>query len=246
MWQRAAIQTVLETIFPPHCISCGCAVSELGALCANCWKETAFITGSTCDKCGVPLIGEPSDHPEYCDDCLEIERPWDKGRAALLYKDNGRKIVLALKHGDRLEIARPAGRWMHSAVREFVSEKTVVVPVPLHWTRFWRRRYNQSALLAASIAHQAKVPYVPDLLKRTGRTKPMDGLTRDERFALIAGQIAYREKRANQVKGKEVLLVDDVMTSGATLAASAEACLSAGAKLVCVVVLARVKKDAYF
>jgi len=241
---RAAFQTVLETIFPPHCLGCGEMVSELGALCPDCWREAHFISGLVCDKCGVPLPGECSDQPELCDDCMTIARPWAQGRAVLVYKGTGRKLVLALKHADRQEIAPPAARWMIRTLDGILTTATVIAPVPLHWTRFWKRRYNQSALLANAIAKQSGATAIPDLLHRKRRTRSLDGLSRDERFALMQGRLTLNPRFQDRIKGRNVLLVDDVMTSGATLAAATEACHVAGAAQVCIVALARVQKDA--
>jgi predicted amidophosphoribosyltransferase len=235
---------VLHTLFPPQCVVCGDAVDSDFGLCGPCWRDTSFIRGLVCDKCGVPLPGEDDGRPEYCDDCLTLARPWDRGRAALVYKGNGRKLVLALKHGDRLELARPGGRWMADAVRPLLTEGMVVAPVPLHRWRLLTRRYNQSALLAREVARLTGLAMCPDLLVRRRRTASQEGRNRDARFANVAGAIAVHSRRRSWLAGRPVLLVDDVMTSGATLAASAEACLAAGAGPVSILVLARVAKDA--
>ena len=180
---------------------------------------------------------------DRCDDCMSIARPWSQGRAALLYKDRGRTLVLALKHGDRHDIVRPAGRWMARAVRGIVHDDMLVAPVPLHWTRMVRRRYNQSSLIAQAMARELGLPMCADLLKRDRATASLDGKTRDARFGEMQDAISLHSKRAHLMKGRSVLLVDDVMTSGATLAACAEACHKSQASEVCVVTLARVAKD---
>lgn len=161
----------------------------------------------------------------------------------MLYKDKARAMVLALKHGDRLDLVRPAAAWMLRAARPMLVPGMLVAPVPLHWMRLFRRRYNQSALLSQAIARGAELDHCPDLLLRRRATGTQDGRGRDARFANMEGAITLHPKRARRVEGRHVLLVDDVMTSGATLAVAAEACVAGGARAVSVVTMARVAKD---
>ena len=237
------MQSVLNLAFPPRCTGCGAMVAEDFALCGACWRETPFIEGLVCDACGVPLPGEEGGAPEYCDDCLSIARPWGRGRAALVYRDRGRKMVLALKHGDRTEVARPAARWLMRAGLPLLTPETLLVPVPLHWRRLLRRRYNQAAELAKALARAGGQEWVPDALVRTERTPVLDGLGREARFAALGRAIRPHPRQGIRLKDRTVLLVDDVMTSGATLAAAAEAVRGAGAARVDVLVLARVAKE---
>lgn len=197
---------------------------------------------SVCVDCGTPLVGAAVTGGDRCDECMVIARPWKQGRAALLYCGKGRDLILALKHGDRPDIARPAGIWMARAASDLIQPQTLVVPVPLHWRRLVRRRFNQSALLARALAREAKVACCPDLLQRTRATPPLDGRGRDERFAVLRGALTVSRRRRLVLQGRPILLVDDVMTSGATFAAATEACLAAGSGPVCVVSLARVAK----
>lgn len=236
------MQAVLRLVYPPQCVACGEAVDSDFGLCGPCWRETGFITGLVCDLCGVPLPGEGEG--AECDDCIALGRPWVQGRAAFLYRDVGRKLVLGLKHADRIELARPAGEWLLRAARPILREGMVVAPVPLHWRRLLRRRYNQSALLSARLAASAGLAHCPDLLQRVRATGTQDGRDRAGRFGNLTGAMRVHPRRAQVLKGAHVLLVDDVMTSGATLTACAEACLATGARRVSVAVLARVAKDA--
>ncbi len=236
------MQAVLRLVYPPQCVACGEAVDSDFGLCGPCWRETGFITGLVCDLCGVPLPGEGEG--AECDDCIALGRPWAQGRAAFLYRDVGRKLVLGLKHADRIELARPAGEWLLRAARPILREGMVVAPVPLHWRRLFRRRYNQSALLSARLAALAGLAHCPDLLQRVRSTGTQDGRDRAGRFGNLTGAMWVHPRRAQVLKGAHVLLVDDVMTSGATLTACAEACLATGARRVSVAVLARVAKDA--
>lgn len=238
------IQTALRLVYPPRCLMCGCQVDSDFGLCGPCWRDTPFTAGLCCDICGVPLPGESSDQAESCDECMRVARPWSQGRAALIYRDNGRKMVLALKHGDRHEIVRPAALWMARAARPLLQDNMLIVPVPLHWTRLLKRRFNQSALLAQALSKQVELPYCPDVLVRHRRTKPLEGLGPNQRFEMMDSAISVHPKRRHMIVGRPVLLVDDVLTSGATLSAAASACLDAGASKVSVLALARVAKDA--
>lgn len=240
---RNRLQTAVQMVYPPRCLVCGGLVESDFGLCGSCWRETPFITGLVCDLCGVPLPGT-SAGIEHCDDCLTTARPWTHGRAALTYRDAGRKLVLALKHGDRQDIVPSASLWMARAARPILSPDMLIVPIPLHFYRLLQRRFNQSALLARALARHTGLACCPDALIRTSYTPSLEGKSRDERFATLANVLSAHPKRSHLLPGRSVLLVDDVMTSGATLAAAAEACLAAGAREVCVTVLARVAKDA--
>jgi ComF family protein len=236
------LQSALRLIYPPQCLSCREAVESDHALCPRCWRDTPFTTGLVCDLCGVPLQGEAEAGPACCDDCLTIARPWSRGRAAMLYEGNGRRLVLDLKHGDRLDLARPAAGWMARAGAPVLAPDMLIAPVPLHWTRLLRRRFNQAAMLARELAELCGLEACPDLLLRPRRTASQDGRDRDGRFRNVEGAIVLHPRRGTRATGRHVLLVDDVMTSGATLAVAADACLAGGARDVSVLVLARVAK----
>jgi predicted amidophosphoribosyltransferase len=238
------MQAALHLIYPPTCISCDAQVTTDFGLCGQCWRETPFITGLVCDLCGTPLPGDESGKAEHCDDCLTIARPWSQGRAALLYKDNARHMVLALKHGDRIDLSRPASNWMARVAQPMIQPGMIVAPIPLHWMRLVRRRFNQAALLSAGVAKMAGLDHCPDLLLRRRHTGTQEGRDRDGRFANLADALILHPRRTNRVEGRHVLLVDDVMTSGATFAAAAEACIAGGATGISVLALARVAKDA--
>lgn len=241
---RSGFETALRIVYPPHCLACNEIVGSQGGLCGKCWAQTPFISGLTCDLCGTPLPGEEAEGGiVHCDDCLRIARPWTRGRAALIYRDSARRLILGFKHGDRTEIARAAGQWMATAAQEIRLPGQIVVPTPLHWQRLFARRYNQAALLAAETARCLGLSHCPDLLERYRHTGTQEGKGAMARFDNLADAIRVNPRHAARIRGRPVLLVDDVFTSGATLAACADACLSAGADDVRVLALARVVKD---
>jgi len=238
------LQDTVQVLYPPQCLSCPALVTSDFGLCADCWRETPFVSGLVCDLCGVPLPGDDPGHRVLCDDCMTIARPWSQGRAALIYRDNARRMILALKHGDRLDLARPAAHWMSKAAQPMVRPNMLVIPVPLHWFRLFRRKYNQAALLSAGVAKVMGLQHCPDVLARRKSTGSQEGRTRDLRFTSMAGAFAVQERHSGLVKQRDILLVDDVMTSGATFAAATEALFASGAASVSILSFARVAKDA--
>jgi len=237
------MQAALHLLYPPQCISCAAHVTSDFGLCGACWRETPFISGLVCDLCGLPLPGDDRQERAVCDDCIQIARPWGQGRAALLYQDNARRLVLALKHGDRMDLARPAADWLVKAALPILRPGMLVVPIPLHWLRLVTRRYNQAALLSRRLARAAGLDHCPDVLVRRRFTGSQDGRGRDGRFANLVGAFAVPKRHRALVEDRDILLVDDVMTSGATFAAATEVLLAARAQSVNVLSLARVAKD---
>lgn len=236
------LQTMIRTIYPPQCVGCEALTEDDHGLCATCWTDTVFIHGAHCDACGAPLPGESQIDGLICDDCISTKRPWTKGRAALGYIGKGRSLVLSLKHGDRTDLAKPAARWMARYCADLLTNTSVFVPIPLHWTRMVRRTYNQAALLSAQLSHLTGTPHVPDALRRPHATPMMDGLTQHQRFELLHAALRPNPRKAAEISGRDVVLVDDVMTSGATFSAATKAVKKMGARRVCVLALARVTK----
>ena len=238
------LQKAVSILYPDQCVSCGAMVEGAHALCGACWTATPFLDGLVCDACGLPLLGEAAGDRALCDDCMSDPRPWDKGRAALLYRDNARRLVLALKHGDRLDLARPCGLWLAPHIPKLRPEGGVVVPVPLHWTRLVLRRFNQAALLVHAATSGTGCLAMPDALIRQRRTPSQEHRTKEDRVKNLDGSMVVNPARVEALCGRDVLIVDDVMTSGATFAEATRALRLAGVARVSVLALARVAKDA--
>ena len=234
--QRVAV-ALRDALYPLTCLLCHAPVGSPG-LCPACHRDAPFVTGAACDTCGAPLPGS-ADAPASCDGCLAAPPPWDDGHAAMRYAGSGRRLVLQLKHGDRTELAQAAALWIRRRARDVLTPDTVIVPVPLHRLRLLRRRYNQSAEIARALAHLSGSGYAPLALCRTRATLPQDHRSRPDRDANVAGSIALSQ----DVAGAHVAVVDDVMASGATMAACARAVREGGAARVTALVLARVARD---
>jgi predicted amidophosphoribosyltransferase len=160
----------------------------------------------------------------------------------MLYDGGGRRLVLGLKHADRLDLAPALAEWMVPRAIPLLSDDTLIAPVPVHWRRLFKRRYNQAAVLANALAGMVDRSVCPDLLARVRQTESQDGKGVDARYANVADAFAVTKRHRGKLAGRDVLLVDDVMTSGATLEACTQACLDAGAEQVCVIALARVTR----
>jgi len=236
-WRHAA-RLALDIALPTLCVACREPVDGEG-VCADCWAKLSFIEPPYCPKLGIPFVYDPgpgllsmeaiADPPAYA-----------RARAAVRYDDVARTLVHALKYQDRTDLAPAMGRWMARAGRELLDEADVLVPVPLHWRRAWGRRYNQSGALARVIARQSGVRVATEALRRVRPTQQQIGLSRSQRASNVQGAFKVTEARRSEIQGRRVVLVDDVLTSGATTDACARALLRAKAASVDVLVFARV------
>ena len=188
------------------------------------------------------MLGDHNDANILCDDCLNNPRPWTSGRAVFVHNAKARSMILALKGKDRHDLIAPFAHLMLRRGAEIFPPSPVLIPIPLHWQRQWCRRFNQSALIAQKMAHMAWINCCLDGLKKCRRTPELKEHTAEERRTLLHGSMAVNPARARYVAGREVVLVDDVFTTGATFSEAARACLAAGAKSVRVIALARTAK----
>ena len=208
-------------------------------MCAACWRELTFIVPPLCGQCGFPFDIDEGDGA-LCGACWRDPPPFDRARAALVYDAHSRQLPLAFKHGDRIEAAGAFGRWLARVGVDLLDARAILAPVPLHRWRLWRRRYNQAALLARAAADCAGRPVVADLLQRRRATPSQAGLSPAQRRRNVAGAFRVRRRHAGLVRGAHVVLIDDVMTTGATLSSCARALRRAGAERVDAITLARV------
>jgi ComF family protein len=238
--RHAAIRA-LDLLLPPRCAACDNPVETQGQLCSPCFGRTQFITAPFCARCGVPFASaDQGGDAQICPGCRAHPPVFRQARAALRYDDQARRLILPLKHGDRIELASILAPMMARAGAALLQGADVLVPVPLHRRRLFERKYNQAAVLAFGVGRLVDRPVLPDALIRIRRTAPLDDKSPDERAQEVAGSCRVRPSRQAKVFGRTVLLIDDVMTSGATTNACATALLEAGATAVDVLVAARV------
>lgn len=236
VWRRLP-----NLIFPPRCLGCEAAVSDVGALCAECWLDVSFIDGAVCPCCGRPFELDPGSQA-LCGACLRSPPLYDRARAVFVYNDASRPLVTGFKYGDRTDRAPSFGRWLARAGGELLCDADVLVPVPLHWKRLFLRRFNQSALLAQAIHRESLVPVLLDGLERRRPTEQQVGLSHAKRRRNVRGAFQVPDKRLPQISGRNIVLIDDVVTSGATVEACTKALKKAGAARVDVLALARVSR----
>ncbi len=236
-WSHAA-RLALDIALPTLCVSCREPVAGEG-VCAACWAKLSFIGPPFCPRLGIPFVYDPG--PGLLSmEAIADPPAYTRARAAVRYDDVARTLVHALKYQDRTDLAPAMGRWMARAGQELLEEADVLVPVPLHWRRGWSRRYNQSGALARVIARQTGVILARDALRRVRPTQQQIGLSRSERASNVQGAFKIAAEQKSQIQGRRIVLIDDVLTSGATVDACARALLRAKAAQVDVLVFARV------
>ncbi|MGE5567378.1 MAG: ComF family protein [Parcubacteria group bacterium] len=234
----AAGRRALDLILPPTALDGGAALSP--GLTAEAWSRIAFIDDPVCDGCGSPFEYAPG-FGERCVGCMAKPRAFSRARAACLYDDGSRELILQLKHADRTDLSGLFARWLSRAARELIEQADAVVPVPLHRLRLLRRRYNQAAEIARPLARLAGLDYLPDALVRRRATASQGGRSAGGRRRNVQGAFVAESRK---VEGRRILLIDDVFTTGATAEACARALKKAGAADVTVAVIAKVKEAA--
>lgn len=227
------LRMAVDFALPPRCSGCGAITAEGGLFCPACWPELDFLTGG-CVSCGLPL---PATEAETCAACLASDGPLDRIRAAVAYGERARSLVLRLKYGRKIGLAATMAGYMRRALEE-LEPQALLVPVPLHRWRLWSRGFNQAQLVAAALTRLTGRPNDPLLLQRVKRTPKLKGMSVGERRRAVQGAFALRSGAT--VKGRHIILVDDVCTSGSTAEACARLLKRKGAASVSLLAWARV------
>lgn len=239
------LRRLADILLPPVCIACRGRIESHGLLCGACFAKIDFIAPPLCDRLGLPL---PFEAGGTLLSAAAIASPpvYDRARAAAQYSDTMRELIQSLKYRDRHEGLPLFARWLRNAGAELLSDTDLILPVPLYPTRLWRQRFNQSAMLALALGPLARVPVDCIALKRARRTASQVGLTADQRRRNVAGAFKVDQDRLARVKGKKLVVVDDVITTGATAEACARVLKRAGAARVDILALARVVEPTAF
>ena len=232
---RSIFQKLLDVLVPPRCPMCGVLVSEVSTLCPDCFSKLHFISNPRCQICGRPFEFALTNDC-LCPQCLNHPPSFQKARAAVVYNHDSKKIILPFKHNDRIDLGPLISKLMFVAAEELISDVDIICPVPLHQFRLIKRKYNQSALLACQLARRYQKNYCPDLLKRTRSTSSQGHLKAQDRKQNVAH--AFAVKRPNLIPNKKILLVDDVLTTGATANECSKVLLAAGATSISLVTFA--------
>ena len=238
---RRIASAVLDLLLPPSCLTCAARVDAPGLQCGACFQTLTLLAEPCCACCGLPfeLAGEAVE-AGLCQRCVDSPPVFQRARAAFRYDTASSRLILPFKHGDRIELAQVLSRQMARAGAALLGDADLLVPVPLHRRRLFQRRYNQAAMLAFALGRRAGLPVIPGLLTRLRFTQSLGRKSAGERRDEIGGAFALRRGRHAAVEGRRVLLIDDVMTSGATADACASVLLASGAASVDVLVAALV------
>ena len=235
---RGAARYVLDFALPPRCPGCGQIVEDPHRFCLACWQSLDWLTDPCCVRCGLPFTFDRGDGLE-CGGCLADPPRYDRMRAAVAYGEVARRVVLKLKYGGKPGVAATLALFMQRHL-PVLGQNPILIPVPLHRWRIWRRGYNQSALIARALARASGYDLELDLLRRVKRTPLLRGLGRSERRRVLSGAFAVPDANRGRIRGRAILLVDDVCTSGATANACASVLKRAGAETVNLLCWARV------
>lgn len=219
------MQSLVRFLYPYSCLTCDEQVEQLDGFCPSCWSQMEFIRERGCHRCGRPLQGDVEEG-DCCDACTLNPPAWSRGRALFVRKETGARFISMMGRGDKASLVKPAGRWLARDIASLVESDTLLVPVPRPWFQSVRLRFNPSVLLSQRLSRELSVEHCPDAL-RVGR----------------ASGFEVRPAREARIKGRKLLLVDDVLNTGKTLDACAKACMKSGAAQVSIAVLGVVAKD---
>ncbi|MFT8897142.1 MAG: ComF family protein [Acetobacter sp.] len=243
---RTTGRFALDLVLPPTCSSCGEEVDQPHSLCPACFVRMHPIGEPRCDQCGVPLPASTHlGRDARCVSCELHPPPWSKARAAYVYDEGSRDLILSLKYADRTQNAIILARQMNRAGRDILERADWLIPVPVHWRRLLERKYNQAALLARAVSRLSSVPVFVDALQRPRATSRLASFSAEERAKEMRDAIRIKPRNAETIKGKHVVLVDDILTTGSTAAACTQALLSAGVESVCLLAAARTTPDTH-
>lgn len=235
---RSSARAAFDVLLSPRCPACGDPVTMPDTVCRPCWSRLTFIGAPCCAVCGSPF-DSPAAAP-VCAGCLADPPVWARARASLRYDDASRPLIVGFKHADRPHLAVLFAAWMSAAGGDLLDDAPLLVPVPLHRWRLLARRYNQAAELANALARRAALPVSTDALVRVRRTPSQGRLTASQRSRNVRGAFAVPQRSAPAIRDRRVLLIDDVLTTGATAGACARALMRAGAASVDLLTVARV------
>ena len=239
---KPLLQNAADIIFPPQCLSCRTSIGIGGSLCPDCWEDMSFISDPQCEICGLPFELEAADGI-LCGSCIKTPPPYQTARSVLKYDDKSRNLITNFKYGDKIHACDNFAKWMARAGKKTIENSDVITPVPLHRIRLFTRRYNQSALLTNSLKKITGIPAYNELLIRNKHTRPQVGLLPKQRKENVKGVFSLNPKYKHFIEGKSVILVDDVMTTGATIEACSKILKKSGAHKVNVLTIARTVKS---
>ena len=238
-WPKIWAKAVTDFILPPVCLNCHQATADTNQLCPTCWQQITFISSPFCQLTGEPL---PFDIGENAISAAAAKSPpaYDRARAVALYEGTMRELIHKLKYQDRHEVTTLMANWLISTGQDFLNQADVLIPIPLHRQRLWRRRFNQSTLLAKRISEMTDKPVDFKSFARKKNTQSQVGLSETQRKSNLQGAFHIPEHRVNHLNNRSVLIIDDVITTGATANAAAKTMKNAGAKQVNLLCLALV------
>lgn len=232
IWQK-----LLNIVFPPRCLSCHLKVNHAGALCSNCWNSMEFISSPSCSRCSNPFPYDLDD--DLCFYCKEEPPQFTKAFAVVKYDEFSDKIIFALKYYDKTDLAFSISRLMLPKLKEIAGDIDLITCVPIHSNKLKKRGFNQAALLAKHIASEFNFKANPSILLKHKETTSQSGLTKNERLENIKGSVKINQKYNNEIFRKNVLLIDDVITTGATINECCKKLKIAGAKKIYVLTFAK-------